>query len=48
VSAGGLSRKRTARLREVMAGYVERREVPGLVTAVCRDFWTLVYQAIDD
>lgn len=36
MSAGGLSRARLARLHDVMAGYVERSEVPGLVTLVCR------------
>ena len=36
MSAGGLSRARLARLHEVMAGYVARGEVPGLVTLVSR------------
>src|SRR6476659_9496375 len=33
---GGLSRARLARMREVMQGYVERGEVPGLITLVSR------------
>ncbi len=33
---GGLSSRRLGRLHEVMAGYVERGEVPGLVTLVSR------------
>jgi CubicO group peptidase (beta-lactamase class C family) len=36
MSGGGLSKARLARMREVMAGYVERGEVPGLVLAVSR------------
>lgn len=36
MSGGGLSKTRLARMREVMAGYVERGEVPGLVLAVSR------------
>src|SRR5690242_9367296 len=36
MSAGGLSRARLARMHEVMAGYVARGEVPGLVTLVSR------------
>ena len=36
MSGGGLSRSRLARMRDVMAGYVERGEVPGLVLAVSR------------
>jgi CubicO group peptidase (beta-lactamase class C family) len=36
MSGSGLSKSRLARMRDVMAGYVERREVPGLVLAVCR------------
>jgi CubicO group peptidase (beta-lactamase class C family) len=36
MSGGGLSKSRLARMREVMAGYVERGEVPGLVLAVSR------------
>src|SRR5437899_649503 len=35
-SAGGFSSARLARVREVMTGYVERGEVPGLVTLVAR------------
>src|SRR5689334_4695487 len=33
---GGLSKERLARMRETMAGYVSRREVPGMVTAIAR------------
>src|SRR6185436_10395357 len=33
---GGLSKERLARMRETMAGYVARSEVPGLVTAISR------------
>ena len=36
MSDGGLSEARLGRMREVMAGYVERGEVPGLVTLVDR------------
>jgi CubicO group peptidase (beta-lactamase class C family) len=36
MSSGGWSRSRLARMRDVMAGYVERGEVPGLVLAVSR------------
>ena len=36
MSIGGLSRKRLGRMHDVMAGYVERGEVPGTVTAVSR------------
>lgn len=36
MSAGGFSRARLARGRDVMAGYVERGEVPGLVTLASR------------
>jgi CubicO group peptidase (beta-lactamase class C family) len=36
MSVGGLSKMRLARMRDVMAGYVERGEVPGLVLAVSR------------
>ena len=36
MSTGGLSRARLGRMHEVMAGYVERGEVPGLVTLVSR------------
>ena len=36
MSTAGLSRARLARMHEVMAGYVERGEVPGLVTLVSR------------
>ena len=31
MSTAGLSRARLARMHEFMAGYVERRELPGLV-----------------
>jgi CubicO group peptidase (beta-lactamase class C family) len=36
MSGSGLSKSRLVRMRDVMAGYVERGEVPGLVLAVCR------------
>ncbi|HEV2255931.1 MAG TPA: serine hydrolase domain-containing protein, partial [Streptosporangiaceae bacterium] len=36
MSNGGWSKSRLARMRDVMAGYVERGEVPGLVLAVSR------------
>ena len=36
MSSGGLSRARLGRMRAVMAGYVERDEVPGIVTLVSR------------
>jgi CubicO group peptidase (beta-lactamase class C family) len=36
MSGGGLSKSRLGRMRDVMAGYVERGEVPGLVLAVSR------------
>jgi CubicO group peptidase (beta-lactamase class C family) len=36
MSGGGLSKSRLARMRDVMAGYVERGEVSGLVLAVSR------------
>ena len=36
MSASGLSAARLARMHHVMAGYVERGEVPGIVTAVSR------------
>jgi CubicO group peptidase (beta-lactamase class C family) len=36
VSTGGLSRVRLGRMHDVMAGYVERGDVPGLVTLVSR------------
>jgi len=36
MSASGLSATRLARMHDVMAGYVERGEVPGIVTAVSR------------
>jgi hypothetical protein len=55
MSVGGLSRGRLGRLRDVMAGHVERGV---LMTQrawtspsppdVCRDFWTATYQALDD
>ncbi|HKO09957.1 MAG TPA: serine hydrolase domain-containing protein, partial [Alphaproteobacteria bacterium] len=34
--SGGFSKARLGRMREVMAGYVERGEVPGVVTLVSR------------
>ena len=36
MSTGGLSRERLQRMHEVMAGYVERGDVPGIVTLVSR------------
>src|SRR5437016_6174203 len=36
MSTAGLSKARLGRMHDVMAGYVERGEVPGLVTLVCR------------
>jgi CubicO group peptidase (beta-lactamase class C family) len=36
MSGSGLSKSGLARMRDVMAGYVERGEVPGMVLAVCR------------
>ena len=36
MSGGGLSNGRLGRLRDVMAGHVERGEVSGLVTLVSR------------
>ena len=36
MSAGALSKARLARMRDVMAGHVERGEVPGLVTLISR------------
>src|SRR2546427_3605053 len=36
MSTGGLSRVRLGRMHDVRAGYVERGEVPGLVTLVSR------------
>jgi CubicO group peptidase (beta-lactamase class C family) len=36
MSVGGLSKERLERMREVMAGYVERGELPGLVTLISR------------
>jgi len=36
MGTGGLSRERLVRLRTGMTGYVERGEVPGIVTGVCR------------
>ncbi|HEY3909986.1 MAG TPA: serine hydrolase [Stellaceae bacterium] len=36
MSIGGFSKLRLGRMREVMAGYVERGEVPGIVTLVSR------------
>jgi len=34
--SGGLSKARLGRMHDVMAGFVERGEVPGLVTLVSR------------
>ncbi len=36
MSTGGLSKVRLDRMHDVMAGYVERGEIPGLVTLVSR------------
>jgi len=36
ISTSGLSRARLGHMHDVMAGYVERGEVPGIVTLVCR------------
>src|SRR5437879_5901680 len=36
MSTGGLSTARLGRMHDVMAGYVERGDVPGLVTLVSR------------
>lgn len=36
MSTGGLSNERLARMHNIMAGYVERGEIPGLVTLVSR------------
>jgi CubicO group peptidase (beta-lactamase class C family) len=36
MSSGGLSKARLERMHEVMAGYVQRHEVPGLVTLLSR------------
>ncbi len=36
MSTTGLSRARLVRMHDIMAGYVERGEVPGLVTLVSR------------
>src|ERR1700761_8401061 len=36
MTGGGWSKTRLARVREVMAGYVERGETPGLVLALSR------------
>ena len=42
MSGGGLSKMRLARMRDVMAGYVERGEVTGLVLAVSRRGETVI------
>ena len=36
MSTGGLSRARLGHMHDAMAGYVERGEVPGIVTLICR------------
>ena len=36
MNTGGLSKARVGRMHDVMAGYVERGEVPGIVTSVSR------------
>ena len=43
MNTGGLSKERLGRMHNVMAGYVERGEVPGLVTLVSR--WGEVHVA---
>src|SRR3954449_6031348 len=52
MSTAGLSKARLSRMHEVMAGYVERGEVPGLVTLVSRrgevDVDVIGMQAIGD
>jgi hypothetical protein len=41
MSAGGFSEARLERIHDVTAGYVERDEIPGLVTFVsCRSWPT--------
>lgn len=42
----GFSKARLGRMHDVMAGHVERGEMPG--PSVFLDFWTSAYQAIDD
>jgi CubicO group peptidase (beta-lactamase class C family) len=42
VSSGGLSKDRLVRLHNVMSGYVERGEIPGMVTLVSRHGETIV------
>jgi len=36
MTTGGLSKARLGRMQDVMAGYVERGDVPGIVTLVSR------------
>lgn len=50
MGGGGLSPARLARMRDVMAGHIERGAVPGFppFNPVYLDFWTSAYQAIDD
>ncbi len=36
MKTGGMSKARLDRMRKVMTGYVERNEVPGIVTLVSR------------
>src|SRR5712692_4085737 len=36
MSTGGLSKARLGRMHDIMAGYVERGEVPGIVTLISR------------
>ena len=36
MSSSGLSKERLERMRNVMAGYVERGDVPGIVTLISR------------
>ena len=54
MSSGGLSRARLGRMHDVMKGYVERGEVPGLITLVSRRgevhvdaIGTMAYQGSD-
>ncbi len=54
MSTGGLSRARLGRMHDVMTGYIERGEVPGLITLVSRRgevhvdaIGTMAYQGSD-
>jgi hypothetical protein len=53
MSTRAWSAERVARLHQVMAGYVERGDVPGLMDSptppgVFQDLWTTTYQALGD